>query len=231
MSTLLYALRQALRRIAKAPFFAGLVVLTLGPGIGAHVAIFNLVDALFLRPLPLADADRLVGVYQTRDGRGFLPLSLPDYRDYRAANTVFSGLASHYPTSPLVLASDGGAVEINGSVVSANYFSLLGLRPALGRFFLPEEDGEPGTNPVVVVAYRFWQSHLGRPGIVGQVLRLNNTAFTVIGVAPERFTGVLPGIPSDFWLTNAMSAVGYRWCDPRDRDCTWLTMIGRLSKR
>jgi predicted permease len=229
MSAFLYPFRHALRRLAKAPAFTALVILTLGPGIGALIAIFSLVDVLFLRPLPLKDAGRLVGVYETRDGRGYFPLSLPDYADYRTENKAFTALASHYPTAPLILSSRDESVELNGSVVSANYFSVLGIEPAMGRFFLPEDD-KPGGNPVAVVSHQLWQSHLGgRADVVGHVVRLNNTSFTVVGVAPERFTGVLLGIPSDVWLPNAMSAVGYRWCDTLIRDCTWLTMIGRLE--
>jgi putative ABC transport system permease protein len=221
--------RHALRRLATAPLFTGLVVLTLCPGIGANVAIFDLVTVLFLRPLPLADAGRLVGGYQTRVGQGYFPLSLPDYADYRAASTAFSGLASHYPTAPLSLSHGDASEEINGSVVSANYFSVLGVKPARGRFFVAAEDGALGGAPVVVVSYRFWQARLGgRAAVLGQRLRLNGTPCTIVGVAPPSFTGVLLGIPSDVWLPNSMAAVGYRWCDARRRDCTWLSLIGRL---
>lgn len=229
MSATLQMFRPVLRRIAATPLFTGLVILTLAPGVGAHVAIFSLVNVLFLRPLPVEDAGRIVGLYQTREGGGYFPLSLPDYQDYREGSTIFSALAAHYPTAPLTLTNGNEIAEINGSVVTANYFSLLGIEPALGRFFLPEEDAAPGAGPVVVLSHELWQSRFGRrPDIIGQVLRLNNTPFTVVGVAPERFDGVLLGIPSNVWLPSSMAAVGYRWCDARARDCTWLTMIGRL---
>jgi predicted permease len=224
---ILSVLRLALRRLAKAPAFTGLAILTLAPGIGAQIAIFSLVDVLFLRPLPLLrEPGRVVGIYETRDGAGFSPLALPDFLDYRQASTVFSALASHYPTAPLSLGTDG--TEINGSVVSADYFSTLGIEPGRGRFFLPEED-RPGASPVVVVSHALWRTRFRGRDIVGQVLRLNDTAFTVVGVAPAGFDGVLLGIPSDVWLPNAQAAVGYRWCDTRSRDCTWTGMIGRLK--
>ena len=231
MSATLDELRQALRRLAGVPLLAGVAVLTLGPGIGANVAIFSLVNSLLLRPLPLRDAGRLAGLYQTRDGQGYFPLSQPDFADYRAASSAWSGgLASHYPTAPLLYSSGGEPVEVNGSVVSANYFSVLGVEPAHGRLFVAAEDGAPGADAAVVVSHGFWQAHLGgRDSAVGEVVRLNGAAFTVVGVAPAGFNGVLLGIPSDLWLTNAMSAVGYRWCDTRRRDCTWLTLIGRLK--
>jgi len=229
MSVISAAVRQAVRRLARAPLFTVLVILTLAPGIGAHVAIFSFVNVLFLKPLPLRDADRVVGVYQTRQGAGYHPLSLPDYIDTRAASTVFSGLASHYPTAPLQLASGAESVEINGSVVSGNYFSVLGVEPALGRFFGPEDD-TPGVNPMAVISSKMWRSRFGgRRDVLGQILRMNNTAFTVVGVAPARFEGVLLGIPSDVWLPNSMASIGYRFCDTRSRDCTWLNMIGRLK--
>jgi len=233
MSVISGAVRQAVRRLARAPLFTGLVILTLAPGIGAHVAIFSFVNVLFLKPLPLRDAGRVVGVYQTRQGAGYNPLSLPDYIDTRAASTVFDGLASHYPTSPLQLANGDesveSSIEINGSVVSGNYFSVLGVEPALGRFFGPEDD-TPGVSPVVVISHKMWRSRFGgRRDALGQSLRMNNTAFTVVGVAPARFEGVLLGIPSDVWLPNSMATVGYRFCDARSRDCTWLSMIGRLK--
>ena len=229
MSVISAAVRQAVRRLARAPLFTGLVILTLAPGIGAHVAIFSFVNVLFLKPLPLRDADRVVGVYQTRQGAGYNPLSLPDYLDTRAASTSFDGLASHYPTAPLQLANGNESIEINGSVVSGNYFSVLGIEPALGRFFGSEDDA-PGVSPVVVISSRMWQSRFGgRRDVLGQILRMNNTTFTVVGVTPARFEGVLLGIPSDVWLPNSMAAVGYRFCDARSRDCTWLSLIGRLK--
>jgi len=229
MSVISAAVRQAVRRLARAPLFTGLVILTLAPGIGAHVAIFSFVNVLFLKPLPLRDAGRVVGVYQTRQGSGYHPLSLPDYLDTRAASTVFDGLASHYPTAPLQLANGDESIEINGSVVSGNYFSVLGVEPVLGRFFGPQDDA-PGVSPVVVISSKMWQSRFGgRRDVLGQVLRMNNTAFAVVGVAPARFEGVLLGIPTDVWLPNSMASVGYRFCDARSRDCTWLNMIGRLK--
>jgi len=228
--SILSPFRLALRRLATAPAFTGLAVLTLAPGIGAQIAIFSLVNVLFLRPLPLVEEpDRLVGLYETRGGTGYSPLALPDVEDYRAASTVLSALASHYPTAPLSLWRDGVSVEINGSVVSANYFSTLGIEPERGRFFLPEED-RPGTSPVAVVSDAMWRSRFGgRSDVVGQVLRLNNASFTVVGVAPAGFGGVLLGIPSDVWLPNGQAAAGYRWCDARSRGCTWTGMIGRLK--
>lgn len=222
---------QAFRRLARAPWFSGLAILTLALAIGAHTAIFGLIDVLFLRPLPVEDPAELVGVYESRDGTGFHPLSFPDYQDYRDATETFEGLAANYGGAPLMLqVGDEPQDEIIGSVVSGNYFSLLGVEPAIGRFFLPEEDATPGANPVVVVSHDLWQSRFGgRQEVLGAVLKLNDTAFTVVGVAPKGFEGVLTGQPSEVWIPTMMSSVGYRWCDTFDRDCTWMDMIGRLA--
>lgn len=186
-----------LRRIAATPLFTGLVILTLAPGIGAHVAIFSLVNVLFLQPLPaIEDAGRLVGLYQKREGSGYHPLSLPDYADYREASTVFRALAAHYPTAPLSLTNGDETAEVNGSVVTANYFPVLGVEPALGRFFLPEEDA-PGAGPAVVLSHKLWRSRFGgRPDVVGQVVTLNNTPSTVVVAGDESYevVGVVPDV-------------------------------------
>ncbi len=232
MTALLAELRLALRRLAARPGFALLAILTLALATGAHAAIFSLVDALFLRPLPVARPERLVGIYESRGGAGFHPLSLPDYLDYRRQARAFSALAAHYPTAPLSLRTEDGSEEVNGSVVSANYFRVLGIEPELGRFFLPEEDRPSGAAPAAVVSDGLWHSRLGgRTDVAGTVLYLNGTAFSVVGVAPARFTGVLKGLPSEVWIPTSAAAVGYRWCDPASRDCTWLNLVGRLAPR
>jgi len=229
-------LRQAGRRLGRAPGFTGLAVVTLALGLGAHVAVFRLVDTLFLQPLPLPEAERLVGVYENRPDFAFAPLSLPDALDYRDQAEVFDGLAAHYPTAPLSLRTGEGPEEaleeINGSVVSASYFPVLGVRPAHGRFFLPEEDDLPGAHPVAVVSHRLWEALRAEPGRddpLGSTLHLNGTAFTVVGVTPEGFEGVRLGMPSEVWIPTSMAAVGYRWCDPSERDCKFLNLVGRLA--
>ncbi len=230
MRTILDDLRLALRRLAARPGFAALAILTLALATGAHAAIFSLVDALFLRPLPVAHPERLVGIYESRGGTGFHPLSLPDCLDYRRQATSFSALAVHYPTAPLSLRTEDGSQEVNGSVVSASYFRVLGIEAERGRFFRPAEDRASGAAPVAVVSDRLWHRRLGgRSDVLGTVLHLNGTAFTVVGVAPRGFTGVIKGLPSEVWIPLSAAAVGYRWCDPASRDCTWLSLIGRLA--
>ncbi len=230
MTYFLDDLRLALRRLAARPGFTAVAILTLALATGAHAAIFSLVDALFLRPLPVAHPERLVGIYESRGDDGFHPLSLPDYLDYRREAGTFSGLAAHYPTAPLSLRTGDGTEEINGSVVSTNYFRVLGIEPERGRFFVPEENRPSGAVPAAVVSDAFWRSRLGgRDDALGTVLHLNGVAFTVVGIASPGFTGVLKGLPSELWIPLSAASVGYRWCDPASRDCTWLNLIGRLA--
>lgn len=230
ITSLVDELRLALRRLATRPGFTALAILTMALATGANAAIFSLADALFLQPLPVARPERLVGVYESRGGTGFHPLSLPDYLDYRRAARSFSGLAAHYPTAPLSLLTGDGTEEVNGSVVSADYFRVLGIAPERGRFFLPGEGRPAAAEPAAVVSDGFWRSRLGtREDVLGTVIHLNGTAFTVVGVAPPGFTGVLKGLPSELWIPMSAAGVGYRWCDPASRDCTWLNLVGRLA--
>lgn len=229
--TLRFDLHHAARRLGRSPGFTAVAVATLALAIGAHTAIVGWAEGMFLRPLPVPGAERLVGIYETRDGAGFFPLSLPAYADYRERSRVFVALAAHYAVAPLVLGQDDGSRrEILGSVVSPEYFSVLGLEPARGRFFHSEEAGTPGAHPVAVVSHAFWRSRLGgRDDALGRVLALNDTAFTVVGVAPEGFHGVRLGFVPEVWIPTSMAGVGYRWCDTSSRDCTWIEMIGRLA--
>ncbi len=186
MGTLLTDLRYASRMLRKHPGFTLIAVLTLSLGIGANTAVFSLVNALFLRQLPVKDAHQLVGIYDFRDGRvGGGDLSYADYLDYRDRNTVFSGLAA-YSGAWVWMTEGETSSEFRGGLVSANYFSVLGVRPALGRFFLPEEDRVPDAHPVAVLSHRLWQQRFkGDPGLPGKMIRMNRLAFTVVGIAPK----------------------------------------------
>ncbi len=229
MWTVLQDVKHSIRRLAKTPGFTALAVITLTIGIGAHLAIVGLIDRQFLQRLPVTDPEGLIGIYESRDGSGHYPLSLLDYRDYRAAVTTFGRLAASYPSAPLSLGTDEGQTQVNGSVVSANYFAVLGVSPARGRFFSSTEDAA-GAPAVAVVSHAFWQSRLGgRDDVVGATVSLNDQTFTVVGVAPSTFTGIDLSLPATVWLPMASASVGYRWCDTEDRDCTWLSLIGRLA--
>ncbi len=226
--------RFGLRTLARTPGFAVAALATLALGIGANAAIFSLVNALLRQELPVPDASGLVHVYQTRADRpaDYFPLSLVDYRYYREQAESFEELAAHYPTAPLHLIARDATEAITGSVVTANYFRLLGLSPAAGRFFTDDEDRVPGRDPLVVISHAFWLRRFGAdPRAVGSTISLNGTTFTVVGVAPREFVGVvLGGAALDVWIPSAMFRVGYRYCDAFQRSCTVVQMLGRLKK-
>ena len=212
----------------KRPGMTVIAILTLALGIGANLTIFSFVDTMFFRPLPVREPYRLLTLTPSRTGDGY---SYPVYKHFRDHSRSFEALAAHYSTAPLTLDSAGDSRVVSGAVVSANYFPMLGITPSLGRFFLPEEDAVPDRDHVVVISHRIWQNSFGSdPSILGKEIQINGNAFTIIGVAPEKFEGVLAGYPNDLWLPAMMVRVGYRPCDAvTNLDCGPLGLIGRLA--
>jgi predicted permease len=233
----------AARRLLRARAFSLVAIGTLGLAIGSNVAIFSLVQRLFLEELPVREPERLVGVYESRDGAGHHPLSFPDFLAYRKEATTLQGLAAAYLGAPLEVrlpgvagaptgdSPDGEPSFLEGAVVSHDYFSVLGLRPEHGRFFAAEEDAAPGREPVAVISQTLWRERFAaRREVVGSPLTINDTAFTIVGVAPaEARSSLLLGTAIDVWIPTSMAAVGYRWCDALDPDCTWMSLVGRLA--
>jgi predicted permease len=231
---LLQDARIAMRRMRQAPAFSAAAIGILALGLGLISAVLSLAYALFLRPLPIEDASRVVVVDQriAGDARRF-PLAYPDYIYYRDHARAFAELAAHYSTSPMNVVTPDGPANVMGSVVTANYFSLLRLQPALGRFFSAEEDRVPGRNPVAVLSHDLWQTRFGGDtGILGTAVNINGTAFTVIGIAPDQFHGILTGLPpNDVWIPTAMFGIGYRYCDGLARGCRIVGLVGRLAEK
>lgn len=199
------------RAMRKSPLFVLFVVLTLGLGIGANTTVFTVINTLILNPLPVKDPSGLAGVVRTEAkgtsrSKSSLPMSYLDLRDYQAGNEVFTSLAGYTSPRTLTLASGDASQRMFGELVTGNYFSTLGLKPAVGRFFLPEEDSTPGGHAVAVMNYATWQGRFGgQSDIIGKTLRLNNVVFTVIGVAPPRFLGVNLVFGPDLWIPAAMA--------------------------
>ena len=232
MSTLWHDVRYAARSLAAGRGFTVVALATLALGIGANATIFSFVDALFLRPLPVRDAHEVVHVGQTvRGSADTRSLSLVDFAYYRARSGSFAELAAHYPGSPLHLVIDGLPRSTIGSVVTASYFTVLGIRPALGRFFVASEDSTAGRDAVVVIGHALWQqAYGGASDVIGKRVQINGTPFTIVGVAPEGFRGVVAGMASsDVWLPSATFDVGYRYCNAFERGCTIVQMLGRLA--
>lgn len=198
-------IRYGAQMLIRQPGFTLVAILTLALGIGANGAIFSLVNALLLRPLPVAKPDELAAVYTADYSSGhFGTSSYPDYVDFRNRNQSFSDLVAYMPR-PFSLSVDGSNERAFGEVVSGNYFSALGIPLALGRGFLPDEDKTPGSHPVVVISHSLWQTRFaGDPAIAGRSLKLNGQSFTVIGVAEKGFSGMLRGFGADLWVPSMM---------------------------
>ena len=187
MSTLFHDLRYGLRMLAKNPGFTAVAVLTLALGIGASTAVFSVVNAVLLKPLPYADADRLMTVESMYTRGAPVPnsLSYPDFFDFRAQNHVFDHLVTSHDTN-LVLTGVGQPQQLDGEMVSWDLFPALGITPQLGRGFLQSEE-TVGTH-VVVLSHALWQRQFGGdPRIVGRTITLDRKPYTVLGVAPPGF--------------------------------------------
>ncbi len=200
-------LRYSARGMRKSPLFVTVVVLTLAFGIGANTTVFTVLNTLILNPLPVQNAGRLAGVMgadaDPSKARTSFPISYLNLQDYQTQNAVFESLAGY--TSPRVIThQEGGASEaLFAEVVTGNYFTTLGIVPAAGRFFASTED-VPGGPALAVINYATWQTHFGgTPDIIGRMVRLNDVAFTVAGVAPRGFIGVNAIFGPDFWLPAA----------------------------
>lgn len=227
-------LKHGTRALLKNPSFAAAVIVTFAVAIGVNATIFSLRDAVLERTIDVPDAENLVAVYGTTS-RGEAAngnLSRSDYAYYKDNLKGVSDLAAHYSTSPMSFSAESMSPEpINGSAVSGNFFPMLGLRPAVGRFFLPEEDSADDRDAVVVLNHTFWTREFAAdPSIVGKQIKLNGTSFTVVGVAPATFQGIVAaGRPNDVWVPLAMSSIAYRSCDSKKPDCKFLDMVGRVA--
>ena len=193
-------LRYALRGLGKNRGFASVAVLSLALGIGANTTIFTLLNAIFLRPLPVRDAAQLVAV-NTTDPRipGLLLCSYPNYLDYRDHNLVFSSLML-YSAVTVNLTGRGDPQLLMGQLVSANYFTTLGVDPVLGRGFRSEDD-VPGAAPVVVISHRLWLRLFdGNRDVARRAIEISGRSYSIVGVAPEGFAGVIQLNGADVFL-------------------------------
>ena len=228
--------RYALRQLRNSPGFAITVILSLTLGLGANTTIFTFVNALLLRPPAVADGGRLVEVLEHNAKasgiEAYSNLSYPGYVDLRDHNRSLSGFAAFDGDPHVVSWSHGGQGEmVYGQLVSGNFFSVLGVEPALGRFFRPDEDKGGSGTPTVVISNSFWRRQLGGDrAALGRVLVLNGASYTVVGVAPANFTGVIVGTRHDFWTTLAMTPILTHIQDRMYSDTTsWLFGVGRLK--
>ncbi|HXR96609.1 MAG TPA: ABC transporter permease [Terriglobales bacterium] len=239
MITLLRDLRYAFAQFERRPLLYGAVILSLALGIGANATIFSYTDAVLLRMPAVSHPETLAEVYTHNTDPnaafgGLYPLSYLDYKDIRDRNHAFADVAIYDPLATVTMSQGqpgqgGTRVTWSLQLASGNYFSVLGVQPVLGRGFLPEEASTIGTSAVLVLAYHTWQQQFGgNPAILGQKVLLNQVPYTVIGVAPANFGGLMTGIVTDGWapVTMAQSAGQAGWLGRGSRA---MFGIGRLK--
>jgi predicted permease len=235
MSTLVQDFRYALRMTRRSPGFAAIVILTLGLGIGANTAIFSLMDQVMLRLLPVKDPRALVqldgpGAFsgRTYNDRTF---SYPMYVDFRdRSSSVFDGTIARFPTSA-TLTYRGQAERVDVEIISGNTFDVLGVSPIVGRALTSDDDRTPGAHPVAVISHSYWQRRFAAsPAALNQVVTVNSTPVTIVGVAPASFAGVAATQMPDLFMPMMMKAqLTPTWNDLDNRRSRWVTIVGRLK--
>ncbi len=214
-------LKYALRMLVKTPAFSILAVLTLALAIGANSAVFSVINAVLLRPLPYEKPAELVRVFGTQPQLPKAPTSPANFLDWKEQNQVFARIAT-YVGQGFNLLGDNKPERVRGARVSADLFDLLGVRPSVGRAFLAEED-QLGQNRVVVLSDEFWRSRFGADRrTVGQTITLNDQSYTVIGVMPPGF-----GFPSD--TTQVWTPIAFREAERATRDTNYINVLARLK--
>ena len=204
METVWQDLRYSGRMLLKHPGFTIIAVLTLALGIGANTAIFSIVNAVLLRPFPYHAPDQLVTLGEFAPGAS---VSYPNFVDWRAQSTLFESVSAVRSNESYNFTGAGEPERLQGRLVSAGFFSLLGIKPVLGRDFVTEDD-HPGADPTVVLSYSFWSRRFGNdPNILGKQITLNNRSYTVVGVAPENFQY---GLDADVSIPIGLSAERFK---------------------
>ncbi|HMJ62621.1 MAG TPA: ABC transporter permease, partial [Bryobacteraceae bacterium] len=226
MDELLRNLRYGLRTLRKNPAFAVTAIVSLALGIGVNTLVFSAFESLLLRPLPIADPERVVSV-ETGNG---ISHSFPNYKEFRDNTSTFNGLVG-YRISPMSLERAGSAERIWGYLATGNYFDVLGVKPALGRFFHQQDDLQAGASPYAVLSYNSWQARFAAdPRIVGKNVRINGLSYSVLGVAPRDFHGTELFYWPEIWVPMMMQAQierGNAWLENPYTWDTWI--VGRLK--
>jgi len=222
--------RHAMRMIFKMRLTAAVIILSLGIGIGVNTTIFTWIQAVVLEPLPgVAEGSSFQHVEVRSDTGSYPGLSWLEYHDVRERLGSFRDLLA-FRMVPFYVGEAGRTERVYGQLVSGNFFSALGLTPALGRFIQPEEVSRPGSEPVVVISYEFWQTHFqSAANVLGQTIRVNDYPLTIVGVTPKRFQGTVLGLDFGFW-TPATLAPALLAGSPEldDRNLRGYAVMGKL---
>ncbi len=223
--------RFALRILRRSPGFSLLAVLCLTLGIGATTSVFSWIEGILLRPFPLViGQERMMAVVGTNRGvSGHDDVSWPDFVDFQKNGTLFDAFLVDRIMGTTLSVGDR-AERTSGSIVSANYFDTLGVRPILGRGFQPEEDFGRNAHPVTVIGYRMWKDRFrGDPGVIGKTQMFNGMPHTIIGVAPEGFYGTFVGWAMKFWVPTSMQERFSTTYNLEDRGARWIEGFVRLK--
>jgi predicted permease len=227
-------LRHAVRLLGRSPVFSLTSIISLALGIGAAATIFSVADALLFEPtVGVRNPSELIDIGRANEGSGFDNMAHPTYKNLREHSRLVDVAAVDFGGGPMSLGTDGSSERVIGTLVSANYFDVLGTRAALGRFFRADEDRVPGERPVVVLSHAMWTRRFNSdPAILDRPLRLNNTEFSVVGVAEEGFQGSSM-IGTDLWAPMAMVQVVRGAPDASmltQKRGVWHMAVGRLKE-
>ena len=230
METLLRDLRYGIRSLLKRPGFTAVTIIILALGIGANTTVFSLMDAVLLRSLPVRNANEIVEIATRTTGGGLHPdFSYPLYAAMRESNSELAGMIA-YADSSFGLSAGDQTERLRGEYVSANYFDVLGVRPSTG-FTFTRDDERPGAQQVAVISYALWNRRFGGdPSVVQKTIALNGRTFSVIGVAPRTFSGLVRGMGADVWIT--LPHVAELENSPERMTSvtsSWLALVGRLK--
>ena len=233
LENLLQDVRYGSRMMARNRSFTTVAILTLAIGIGVCTTAFSWIDAVLLQPLSgVAEPNRLVTLESVTPGGEWVPNSYPDFMDFRDHLKLFDGIAVTRPVA-FSVGKEDHAERVWGELVSGNFFAVLGVKPGLGRVFLPAEYGDkPGAFPLAVISDRYWRSHLGAdPGVVGRTIRINQHELTIIGVVPPAFHGSIPVTAFDLWVPYMQQPIlnGVQQWMLRDRHNRNMLGIARLK--
>jgi hypothetical protein len=215
--------------LRKNPVMTAVAVSVIALGTGAVSTIFSVANAIVLRAVPgVARVDELAIVQRTQRDGGTLSASYPYYQHLAAGSRKMNVAA--WSMLPLTMSAGGDAINGLGNIVSGNYFDVLGVKPALGRFFAGDETRMPSTHPVVVVSHGFWRRHLdGDSAVVGKTVLVNGSKFVVVGVTPEGFAGIYSVLRTDAWVPLMMQRELRQRGDLASDGSAWLELFGRIA--
>src|ERR671913_736940 len=195
--------RYAFSWLLRSPGFALVAIASLAIGIGFNTALFSIIDALLLRPLPIERPGAIVDIYtKGADGDTYSTTSYPDYLDLKAQNRVLADMTGYSPAIAAVKMSDQSRMAL-GEVVTGNYFQLLGVKAALGRTLVPEDD-RPGATRAIALSHRIWmRDYAGDPSVLGRTMQIRGQSYTIVGVIEKQFNGMVPMLQPGMWLPLA----------------------------